>query len=148
MRRQPPSTPWTSAPATVVRTVFFVLLGVAGLLLKRHYSGPHPDVVHSYGGNVAASFAVYFIMSNVRLPLHFAVSGLRLPLHPSNGRLLTAAAALLVVELFEVTNGFGVMTNVYDPMDLVANVGGVALALAVDALMPNGMPGVLPPEGR
>ena len=140
MRRQPSSTPWTSAPVTVVRTVFFVLLGVAGLVLKRHYSGPLPDVVHNYGGNVAASFAVYFIMSNMRVPLHFALSGLRLHLHPSYGRLLTAAAALLVVELFEVTNGFGVMTNVYDPMDLVANVGGVALALAVDALTPNGMP--------
>ena len=144
MRRQPSSTPWTSAPVTVVRTVFFVLLGVAGLVLKRHYSGPHPDVVHDYGGNVAASFAVYFVMSNMRVPLHFALSGLRLRLHPSYGRLLTAAAALLVVELFEVTNGFGVMTNVYDPMDLVANVGGVALALAVDALTPNGMPASAP----
>jgi hypothetical protein len=120
---------WTSAPVPVVRTVFFVLLGVAGLVLKRHYSGPHQDLVHSYGGNVTASFAVYFVVSNLHLHLHSRY-----------GRLLTAAAALLVVELFEVTNGFGVMTNVYDPVDLLANAGGVAFALAVDALTPNDLP--------
>lgn len=43
-----------------------------------------------------------------------------------------AALALAVVELFEITGGFGVMTNVYDPVDLAANVVGVALALAAD----------------
>jgi hypothetical protein len=42
------------------RNVFFVLLGVAALLLKSHYSGPFVEIVHSYAGNIAASFAVYF----------------------------------------------------------------------------------------
>jgi hypothetical protein len=107
------------------RNVFFVILGVVGLVLKGHYSGRWQVVIHSYGGNVAASFATYFVVSNLRPPFHWRY-----------GRLLTAAGALLVVELFEVTNGFGVMSNVYDPMDLVANAGGVALALAVDALTP------------
>ncbi len=115
----------TSTVLTRGRNVFFVLLGVAGLVLKPHYSGPHQNFVHSYGGNIAASFAAYFVVANLRLHLHSRY-----------GRLLTAAAALLVVELFEVTNGFGVMTNVYDPADLVANAAGVALALAVDALGP------------
>lgn len=40
----------------------------------------------------------------------------------------------MVVELFEVTNGFAVMHNTYDPVDLVANAAGVGLALAVDAV--------------
>ena len=119
----------TSMVLTMGRGVFFALLGAAGLVLKRHYAGPHQNVVHSYGGNIAASFAVYFVVSNLRL--HF---------HSRYSRLLTAAAALLVVELFEVTDGFGVMTNVYDRVDLVANAGGVAFALAVDAFTPNDLP--------
>ena len=100
------------------RNTFFVLLGVTALVLKSRYSGSFSDVVFSYGGNVTASFSVYFI---VRLA----------PL----GRLNRAASvviALLIVELFEATNGFGVMTNIYDSFDFVANVLGVALAVAVD----------------
>jgi hypothetical protein len=78
-------------------------------------------VVLSYGGNVTASFAVYFIVrqASTVVPLNWAPS---------------AIIALLVVELFEVTNGFVVMTNVYDPFDLVANALAVALAVAVDLL--------------
>jgi hypothetical protein len=38
----------------------------------------------------------------------------------------------VVVELFEASNGFGVMTNVYDQVDFAANVVGIALALTVD----------------
>ena len=41
------------------RNVFFALLGVAGLVLEGHYRGPYQQAVHSYGGNIAASFAVY-----------------------------------------------------------------------------------------
>jgi len=133
---------------TKVRTVLLVLFGVAGLVLKRHYSGPHQSLVHSYGGNVAASFAVYFVVSNLYLPPRLIALGAngtgdrdQSPVSGSSyRRLLTAAAALLVVELFEITNGFGVMTNVYDRVDLVANAGGVALALVVDALTPGGLP--------
>jgi hypothetical protein len=101
------------------RNVLFALLGVAGLVLKGHYSGPYQQAVHSYGGNIAASFAVYFVVALLPLPLRFR-------------KLLTAGLALLVVELFEALNGFGVMTNVYDQVDFAANAVGVALALAVD----------------
>ena len=104
------------------RNVFFVLLGVAALVLKRHYSGPLVEIIHSYGGNVSASFAVYFVVG-------FLTSGWRY------GRLVTAGIALLVVELFEVTNGFGVMTNVYDSVDFAANAVGVVLALVLDTLV-------------
>jgi hypothetical protein len=45
--------------------VLFVLLGVGGLVLKGQYSGPADDLVHSYGGNIAASFAVYFLAKRV-----------------------------------------------------------------------------------
>lgn len=103
------------------RNVLFVLIGVAALVMKPHYSGPRVDMVQSYGGNASASFAVYFLFRIV-------ASERRI------GRLLTAGAAFLVVALFEVTNGFGVMTNVYDPVDLVADALGVGLALVVDTV--------------
>jgi hypothetical protein len=101
------------------RNTFFILLGVTGLILKSQYSGPFSDVVLSYGGNLSASFAVYFI---VRL----TVAVVRL------NRVASAVIALLIVELFEATNGFGVMTNTYDPFDFLANALAVALAVAVD----------------
>lgn len=103
------------------RNVLFVLLGVAGLVLKGHYSGPCQDAVHSYGGNIAASFAVYFMASH----LHF---------NSKSRRLLTAGVALAPVELFEATNGFGAMANVYDRVDCAANAVGIALALLVDSV--------------
>lgn len=103
------------------RNVFFVLLGVAALVLKRHYSGPFVEIVHSYGGNIAASFAVYFVVRILTSDWRY-------------GSLVTAGMALLVVELFEAADGFGVMTNVYDPVDFAANAVGVALALVLDTL--------------
>lgn len=104
-----------------VRNVLFVLLGVAALVMKRHYSGPFADIVHDYGGNTSASFAVYFMILNTTSERR-------------GGKLLTAGIAMLIVGLFEATDGFGVMTNVYDPFDFVANALGIGLALGVDAL--------------
>jgi hypothetical protein len=103
------------------RNVFFALLGVAVLVVEGRYSGPYQRAVHSYGGNIAASFAVYYVVA-------------LLPLPPRFGKLLTAGIALAVVELFEALNGFGVMTNVYDPVDFAANAVGIALALAADII--------------
>jgi hypothetical protein len=40
--------------------------------------------------------------------------------------------ALLVVEIFELTDGFRIMANVYDPFDYLASALGVALAYLVD----------------
>lgn len=97
-------------------------MGVAGLVLKGRYSGPYRDVVLSYAGNATASFAVYFIVRQVSIPR-------------SSNWLSSAVVALLVVELFEITNGFGVMANVYDPLDLVANALAIAFAAAVDVLV-------------
>jgi hypothetical protein len=48
-------------------------------------------------------------------------------------KLVAAGFALAVVESFEAFDGFGVMTNTYDPSDYAANALGVALALIVDS---------------
>jgi hypothetical protein len=103
------------------RYVLFVLAGVAVLMMKPYYHGPLAPVCHNYCGNFAASFAVYFLV------------GIAASRH-GWGRWIIAAAALLVVELFEITDGFGVMGNVYDPLDLLANAAGIGLAFAVDSI--------------
>jgi len=95
-----------------------VLLGVAGLLIKGWLSGSAGELVHSYLGNLTVSFAVYFLVS--------------LAARQALGRLTIALIALLAVETFELANGFGIMTNVYDPYDLLANALGVALAGCAD----------------
>ena len=109
------------------RHVALVILAAGALLLKRSYHGPWAGLVHDYGGNLVASFAVYFVGT-------IATERFR--------RTEAAAAlfALLVVESFELTNGFGVMTNVYDPVDLVANAVGVGLGLLADYGMARLMP--------
>jgi hypothetical protein len=102
--------------------VGLALLGVAVLVLKPLYRGPLDVVVYAYGGNFAVSFALYFVAS-----IGLSQRGY--------GRLAAAISTLVVVEAFEATNGFGVMANVYDPLDFVANAAGVACAVAVDALL-------------
>jgi hypothetical protein len=110
-------------PRTVLKNswcILFVLLGAVALVLKHSYHGPFDQLVHSYGGNIVASFALFFLSA-------FAVSGFGL------GRLIAAGAALAVVEAFEITDGFfGVMSNTYDPFDLIANAVGIGVALSVD----------------
>jgi len=107
-----------------IRNVIFILLGVLLLLIKPHYNGPFLDIVKSYLGNFSISFAVYFIVQFNDY------------LWKSN-KLITAIAALAVVNLFELTNGFGVMTNVYDKMDLLANLLGILFALSIDLMIKN-----------
>jgi len=110
----------TSTAASKARNVLCVLAGTAVLLLKRLYSGPGKEVVHSYGGNLSVSFAVYFVLLQLPVPGVF-----RKP--------VAAGLALAAVESFEIFNGFGVMANTYDPLDLIANAVGVALAVVVDS---------------
>ncbi len=113
---------FSSDGMTSMRNIVFVMLGVAVLVFKRHYSGPFEAVIDAYAANVAVSFAVYF-------------NALFVPVQSRYKRLWAAGLALAAVELFEVFDGFGIMTNVYDSMDLVANAVGVLLALVVDTVL-------------
>jgi hypothetical protein len=91
--------------------ISFVLLGVLAPVMKGHLNNP---LIQSYGGNIAASFSGFYL--------------LRLPLIPSKLQATSAAAlALATTGLFEVTNGFGFMSNTYDPADYLANAIGVTL---------------------
>jgi EamA domain-containing membrane protein RarD len=102
-----------------IRYTIFVLLGTAGLVLKSWFSGCLPEIVLNYAGNLCASFAVYFIVRIASGDLRF-------------NRVIIAITALLIVELFEATNGFGIMSNTYDRLDFLANALGITLALVVD----------------
>ncbi len=106
--------------AVTIRNVAMAVLGAAVLVLVPVYDGPLAQTLWAYGGNVAVSFALYFAALN-------ATSRQRRP------RLLAASITLLAVELFEATDGFGVMANTFDPVDFVANAAGVGLAVLVDA---------------
>lgn len=105
-----------------VRNVLFVLLGVLLLLLKQIYNGPGLEIVKSYSGNLSISFAVYFLIS-------FSSD------YWKQNKLISAIISLTIVELFEIFNGFGIMTNTYDIIDLFVNLIGVILALVVDQLL-------------
>ncbi len=108
------------------RNVLMVVAGVAGLLIKGWFRDSMSELAYSYLGNLSVSFAVYFIAS--------------MALHTRPNRLATAVIALFVVEGFELTNGFGIMTNVYDPFDYLANALGVALAYFVDVVSAHVIP--------
>ncbi len=129
-------------PAARARNVLLVMIGVGGLVLKGRYSGPGQELVHSYGGNVAASFAAYFWARLATAPFaaRFMADRARRwqRLGPKLPRLLAAGLALVIVQLFELLDGFGVMTNVYDRFDLLANTAGIAIAFALDTSFPSG----------
>jgi hypothetical protein len=103
------------------RHTIFVLLGILVLILKNQYSGPYAEFFYNYGSNFSVSFAIYFI----------GMLGFR---SFQQTRLISGIGALLAVELFELLDGFGVMENVYDPWDLLANALGIGLAVGVDLL--------------
>ena len=107
--------------AETVRNIAFAVLGAVGLVLKPAYGGPLRHIVHAYGGNFSVSFGLYFA----------AISAAQ---RFGGGRSMAAVATLLAVEAFELTNGFGVMANDYDPIDLIANAAGVAAAVGIDVV--------------
>jgi len=104
------------------RNLILIFLGVLVLFLKSSYTGPFAELFYRYASNFSVSFAIYFIAQLGFYPLSYP-------------KLISAAGALLAVELFELTNGFGVMLNFYDPWDYFANALGVGLALGIDLLI-------------
>lgn len=107
--------------AMKLRNLVLDLLGVAVLVLKGRYSGPGEQFIRAYAGNLGVSFALYFV----------AMLAIR---QSTRGRVSAALITLTAVTLFEITDGLGVMANVYDAADLIANIVGVCLAVAIDLL--------------
>jgi hypothetical protein len=108
-----------------IRNVVFVLAGLALFVLKRQYAGPLQEIVQAYAGNLSVSFALYFVFMNLEL-------------RPAVRKPAAALLALAAVESFELFNGYGVMVNTYDPLDLVVNAIGVLFAWSLDSLLSRG----------
>jgi hypothetical protein len=94
-----------------IRNVVMVPIGTIALLNKSWFSDSIGDLAYAYLGNLAASFAIYFVVA--------------IAVHPRLHRIWTAVVTLVIVEVFELTNGFGVMTDVFDPFDYLANGIGI-----------------------
>lgn len=120
-----PAAEQTIGSPVTVRNVVLALLGAAILVLKPAHHGSGEVAIQSSAGNVAVSFALYF--AAIKATERFG--------HP---RLVVALATLVTVEAFELSDGFGLMGNVVDPVDLYANAVGIALAVAVDVLTARG----------
>jgi glycopeptide antibiotics resistance protein len=116
------ATEYHSKETMRTRNIGLILIGAAVLVFKSRYSGAFEVLVHSYAGNVAVSFAVYFM-------------ALFIPVDSKNKRLLSAGLALAAVELFEVFDGFGFMSNTYDSLDLAANLAGVGIGFLLDTAL-------------
>lgn len=101
-----------------LHSIILVLVGVLALLIKRWLSASLGEMAYCYLGNVSVSFSVYYLV----------LLGARARFN----RVVYILIALLIVESFELTDGFGIMSNVYDQNDLMANAIGVAIALVVD----------------
>ncbi|HNQ77339.1 MAG TPA: hypothetical protein PKJ37_00260 [Acidobacteriota bacterium] len=104
-----------------IRYLTFIILGVVMLVFKSRYSGPIEEIIHSFAGNFFVSAAVYFL---ARIGLSQVGQGI----------FSAAMAAILATELFEITDGFGVMSNTFDPVDLLVNPAGVAAAVLIDRI--------------
>lgn len=106
-------------PKMIGRNVTYAVLGAAALVFKHAYAGAGELYVHAYGGNFVVSFALHFAFLGSMLRFRYP-------------RVLAAVAVFTVVTAFEVTDGFGVMANVYDPVDIAANAAGIGFAVLVD----------------
>ena len=102
-----------------IQNVIFILIGVMLMLLKKNYDGPYQEIINSYLGNLSISFSMYFLIS-----LNHTIW--------KSKKIITFLVSLAIVELFEITDGFGIMSNVYDSYDLIANLIGISIALAFD----------------
>jgi hypothetical protein len=100
------------------RNVALVLVGVLGLLAKSWLSDQIPEFVYRYLGNASVSFSVYYLVG--------------LGARGRWSRLTYALIALVIVQGFELADGFGIMKNVYDSLDYLANAFGILVAYVVD----------------
>jgi len=103
-----------------LRNLAGVALGVLGLLLCRHYTGPGAALLHAHGANLTFSFGAFYILKLTRLP------------RVERGR-VCAAYALTGVCAQEIAQGLSLYPGVFDPLDFVANAAGIALAWTLAA---------------
>ncbi|MBK8127354.1 MAG: hypothetical protein IPK53_00035 [bacterium] len=97
------------------------VLGALLLSLGSRYRGPGEILVHSYGSNIAFSFAAYFLvmLSRVRALERIGIA---------------ATVVAVGVSLTEIAQKLKYLDGVFDSWDLAANFVGIGLAIVVDSL--------------
>jgi hypothetical protein len=99
--------------------VILIILAISAFILKSQYQGPYQELVVNYGSNILISFVIYLLLS-----LYAEINDIN--------RFIVFIIALTIVELFEVTNGYGFIKNIYSSLDLLANFIGIMLAAFLD----------------
>ena len=93
----------------------FILIGMGGLLFCHVYSGYGEVIINGYGANLFFPFVIYFIVRNFHLDIQ-----------------TVALIALGGVYLQELGQLLGMYSGMFDYKDLIVDLGGVLIAIAVD----------------
>ena len=102
------------------RNVVLIGVGVAGLLLSRHATGPLADFAQRHGANLSFSFAAFFLVRFFPLP--------------GNRRSwVTALYTLAGVWAQELAQHLGLYAGTFDPRDFLFDALGVLIAWGVHA---------------
>lgn len=110
-----------------LRNVLFILVAALLHMATRPYTGPYSEWVHSYGSNLAVSFALFFLLRFLRLPKIE---------HP----LACAGYALLILWAEEFAQMSREWPGVFDVWDLLYDALGVAVAILADKILPVTLP--------
>ena len=92
-----------------------ILLGLAGALFSQYYSGFGSTILQNYGSNLFFPFAIYFVIRNFLTE-----------------KSTVALIALGGVYLQELAQLLGMYSGVFDYIDLIVDLTGIILAMAVD----------------
>lgn len=92
-----------------------ILLGIAGAIFSQYYSGFGGVILQNYGANFFFPFAIYFIIRNF-------------PLERSTVALIALGGVLLQ----EIGQLLGLYAGIFDYKDLLVDLGGVLVAMAID----------------
>lgn len=104
-----------------IHNLFYIIIGVGGLLFSRHYLGPLEEFFHNYGANIAFSFGAYFLIKFLKLPFR-------------EYKYITAIYTFGGVSIQEIAQSIELYPGTYDPLDFLANTAGIVIALCVDIL--------------
>ncbi|MCF8335673.1 MAG: hypothetical protein K9H65_03630 [Bacteroidales bacterium] len=92
-----------------------ILLGLAGAIFSQYYSGFGAEIMQNYGANFFFPFAIYFIIRKFPLQIYTVT--------------LIAIGGVCLQELAQL---WGLYSGIFDYKDLIVDLAGVFVALAID----------------
>ncbi len=92
-----------------------ISIGLAGALFSQYYAGFGAEILQNYGANFFFPFAIYFVIR--KFPLQISTVA------------LIAAGGVCFQELAQL---WGLYSGIFDYKDLIIDLAGVGIALAID----------------